>query len=60
MPDITMCVSEECPKKESCHRYTAIPTKQWQSYSDFKCDEKYDNFWDNDGRNKNKKVEVKK
>lgn len=32
MPDITMCMGHECPIKETCYRYTAIPSKYWQSY----------------------------
>ena len=32
MPDITMCKGEDCPVKEYCYRYTAVPTPQWQSY----------------------------
>ena len=40
MPDITMCLGNDCPIKETCYRFTAIPTPHWQSYSDFKYDEK--------------------
>lgn len=25
MPDITMCVGNNCPKKENCYRFKAIP-----------------------------------
>jgi len=32
MPDITMCSGEDCPKKESCYRFTATPTPLGQSY----------------------------
>ena len=36
MPDITMCHGEMngvvCQKRESCYRYTANPTPEWQSY----------------------------
>ena len=31
MPDITMCKGEDCPQKESCYRYTAVPDI-YQSY----------------------------
>lgn len=35
MPDITMCVNENCEDKESCYRYKAKPN--WnQSYATFK------------------------
>lgn len=30
--DITMCNGGNCPNKESCYRYTAIPNTYWQSY----------------------------
>ena len=32
MPDITMCPGTNCPHKISCHRYTAKPCEDWQSY----------------------------
>lgn len=32
MADITMCVGTDCPKKESCYRYTAPVNKYRQSY----------------------------
>ena len=32
MPDISMCQDHNCPLKEKCYRYRAIPS-QWQSYS---------------------------
>jgi hypothetical protein len=32
MPDITMCKGENCPKKETCYRYRAIPSEHRQSY----------------------------
>lgn len=25
MPDISMCMGDDCPKKEGCYRYRAIP-----------------------------------
>ncbi len=34
MPDITMCMSDKCPKKYTCYRYKVKPDKA-QSYSDF-------------------------
>ena len=49
MPDITMCMSETCDKKERCYRCNAIPDK-YQSYADFSedCrDYNYRNFWRN-------------
>lgn len=32
MPDICMCKDEECPKKNECYRYTAIPSEFMQVY----------------------------
>ena len=32
MPDITMCFGENCPKKESCYRFTAEAHPYRQSY----------------------------
>ena len=32
MPDITMCSGGECPAKNKCYRYTAMPSKYMQSY----------------------------
>jgi hypothetical protein len=40
MPDISMCENEDCPLKYSCYRYMAEPSEWWQSYADFKPDEK--------------------
>lgn len=34
MPDITMCRSNDCPKRSHCYRAQAKPDKL-QSYSDF-------------------------
>lgn len=54
MPDITMCVNNECPLRKYCYRYLAVPD-QWQSYSFFIPKEilhfsgkttKCDYFWD--------------
>jgi hypothetical protein len=32
MPDICMCIGGDCPLKETCYRYRAIPTDYRQSY----------------------------
>jgi hypothetical protein len=32
MPDIAMCEGTGCPRKESCHRFTATPSEYRQSY----------------------------
>ena len=49
MPDITMCNSQTCNRKDECYRFTATPC-QAQSYCDFYlwgCPEKIDMFIDN-------------
>ena len=39
MPDITMCITNDCPKRESYYRYRAIPTEyNSQSYAAFEED----------------------
>jgi hypothetical protein len=35
MPDIAMCKGEDCPKKQTCYRYRAIPNPLRQAYGDF-------------------------
>lgn len=32
MPDISMCPGDDCPRKETCYRYTATPNQFRQSY----------------------------
>ncbi len=31
MPDISMCLDDSCPVRESCYRYRAVPNPRWQS-----------------------------
>lgn len=54
MPDITMCMSQNCPEKNNCYRATAKPDV-YQSWSNFEytCNENsgFDDFIAND-RNK--------
>lgn len=38
MSDISMCLNKECPKKNDCYRFRAIPHPTYQSYADFKYD----------------------
>jgi hypothetical protein len=45
MADLTLCISSECPLRESCHRFTCPPS-EWQSYADFFQDgEKCSHYW---------------
>lgn len=32
MPDISLCPGNDCPRKETCYRHTATPSKYMQSY----------------------------
>lgn len=32
MPDISMCQGYDCPVKEACYRYLAIPNSNWQTW----------------------------
>jgi len=34
MPDITLCRNKDCPLKDICYRYRAVPDPVWQSYFD--------------------------
>jgi len=50
MPDISMCVNKDCPLKDSCYRFTAIPDEIMQSYSEFQIEDESgecSGFWDN-------------
>lgn len=40
MSDLTKCTNQECPKKESCLRFTAPAKEFHQSYQLFLVDEK--------------------
>jgi hypothetical protein len=31
MADITMCTDNACPRATTCYRFTATPSKLWQS-----------------------------
>ncbi len=35
MPDIAMCQNKECPSRNQCYRFRAVPTKGRQSYMAF-------------------------
>jgi len=38
MPDITMCMNDECHLAKECYRHEATPS-DWQSYSHFRPNE---------------------
>lgn len=44
MPDISLCLNKDCPIKEQCYRFTAIPSNYHQSYTLFEYDNGCDNF----------------
>lgn len=50
MPDISMCANYNCPMKDKCYRYLAIPTDGYQSYADFTPARGLECFWDATGR----------
>lgn len=39
MPDIAMCLNNECPKRNDCYRYRAVANEYQQSYGPFKPDD---------------------
>lgn len=48
MPDITMCMSKNCSKKNECYRSMAKPDK-YQSYADYGkicLENDYKYFWE--------------
>lgn len=51
MPDISMCMKEDCPMNMKCYRFTAKPN-DWQSYGAFKPDDDgtCTHFWEIDGK----------
>lgn len=36
MPDISMCMNQECPSHLQCYRFMAVPNPWRQSYMEFK------------------------
>lgn len=54
MPDISMCMNEDCIKKDTCYRHTALPSEYRQAYAmftpenntkeNFNCKYYYDNL----------------
>lgn len=47
MADITMCQNKDCPLKETCYRFKAIPSPYRQVYSDFKFENgKCKDYWE--------------
>ena len=47
MPDITMCCNYDCPLKDKCYRYRAVPDSYWQSFAMFNTtgEKDCDHFW---------------
>jgi len=42
MPDITMCMTEDCPLFKECYRAQAVPNPYRQSYAKFEWVKKMD------------------
>lgn len=38
-PDISKCLNKDCPKKDTCYRYTAKPSEMQTYFIDVKPDE---------------------
>jgi hypothetical protein len=50
MADISMCKDDKCPSKELCYRFTATPSRFYQSYGASNREDDAQNcdmFWDN-------------
>lgn len=57
MPDISMCLNEECLSRNLCYRYKAEPS-DYQSYIDFQPEdgeEKCERFWPLEDKKDNKR-----
>jgi len=62
MPDITMCMGEGCPMKETCYLFTAKPSEFRQSYfmnAPVKEDNTCEYYWQNEKQNGTKKLSEK-
>ena len=47
MPDIAMCINEDCALKFKCYRYTANPNEFWQAYNVFRPEKgECDHYWE--------------
>jgi len=59
MSDLDMCMSKECPVRETCHRFTAPINPYQQYYSEFTFNPitKCDYYLDNKGYSREKKDE---
>lgn len=57
MADIAKCEFKQCPRKETCYRYTA-QSNQYQTYVEFQniCHEKnnYKYYWEIENKNERK------
>jgi len=50
VPDIAMCDNTECPRRQDCYRYRAVPTERRQAYCEFVGGVECPDFWPIDGR----------
>ena len=53
MADITKCEGRNCPRKETCYRYTAQADDEWQSWSEFDMLVECAYYWENESEEKN-------
>ena len=52
MAVITKCLGRNCPRKDTCYRYTAKSDEYWQSWSDFYQLEECTFYWENESEEK--------
>ena len=52
MADITKCEGRNCPRKETCYRYTAQADDEWQAWSEFDKLASCEYYWKNESEDK--------
>lgn len=53
MGDITMCLTADCPKADTCKRKLATPNDLWQSYAPFPGGDDCEYYWPYPARKEN-------
>lgn len=56
-PDIAMCSNEECDRKDTCYRFTAVPNPYRQSYAMFN-HEDCDNYIECRSKGQQKRLDI--
>lgn len=52
MADITKCQGRNCPRKDTCYRYTAKADDEWQAWSEFDKLANCECYWKNESEEK--------